>query len=619
MAHQDKDAIHAEKTGLQQALKDLEQACVTLECQVPLDPALIDRLKEKLSAAAGKEISIEVKLNPRLKAGATLYLGKDRKIDLDLRRKLLDDLEATFAARPAEKVTTLEETARYLTTVIEKTAPKLRLEEITDRGTVLQVGDGIALVEGLSRVGSQEVVRFEGGVHGIAFNLLRDAVGCLLLGPEEPIEEGSTVERTGRLLQVPVGEALIGRIVNALGQPIDGKGPIHIDKFGPIEKIAPGVVKRHPVDESLHTGIKILDALVPLGRGQRELILGDRKIGKTTMAIDAILSQKESDVICVYAAIGQKASTVARVVDILRERGAMDYTIVVVAFSNELPAFRHLVPYTACTMAEEFMGQGRHSLVVYDDLSKHAVTYREISALLKRPIGREAYPGDIFYIHSRLLERAARLRDDLGGGSLTAIPIVETMAGDISAFIPTNVISICDGQIFLDTGLFNEGFRPAMDVGLSVSRVGGMAQTTAMKKVAGRLRIDLAQYHEMAQFVKFGAEVDQATLDQLKRGERERELLKQDPHHPLPLEKEIVTLYAAVNGYTDDIPVEQVRLFEEEFHKFMDLNYPDVLADIRDTKDLLRETEEKLKEAIMRFKDGFVKEIPEWRESERGL
>jgi F-type H+-transporting ATPase subunit alpha len=619
VANKDKYVINAEKTGLQKALGDIKKACVTLECQHPLDPALIERLKEKLSAAAGKEISIEVKVNPRLKTGATLYLGKDWKIDLDLRKKLLEDLETTFATRPADKVTTLEETAQYLTTIIEKTAPKLRLEDITGRGTVLQVGDGIALVEGLKSVGSQEVVHFESGVHGIAFNLLKDAVGCILLGPEEQIEEGSTVERTGRLLQVPVGDALIGRIVNALGQPIDGKGPIHTEKFSQIEEIAPGVVKRHPVYESLHTGIKILDALVPLGRGQRELILGDRTLGKTTIAIDAILSQKESDVICVYAAIGQKTSTVARVVSILQERGAMDYTIVVVAFSNEEPAFRHIVPYTACTMAEEFMSQGRHALVIYDDLSKHAVTYREISALLKRPIGREAYPGDIFYIHSRLLERAAKLRDDLGGGSLTAIPIVETLSGDISALIPTNVISICDGQIFLDTGLFNEGFRPAMDVGLSVSRVGGMAQTTAMKKVAGRLRIDLAQYQEMAQFVKFGAEVDQATLDQLKRGERERELLKQDQHNPLPLEKEIVTLYAAVNGYTDDISVDQVRLFEEEFHKFMDVNYPEVLSNIRDTKDLLGETEEKLKEAIMRFKDSFIKEIPVRRESERGI
>jgi F-type H+-transporting ATPase subunit alpha len=447
-------------------------------------------------------------------------------------------------------------------------------------------------------------------VYGIAFNLLRDSVGCLLLGPEEEIEEGSAVQRTGRLLQIPVGAALVGRIVNALGQPIDGKGPIKTEKLRPVERVAPGVVKRHPVIEPLHTGIKIIDALVPLGRGQRELILGDRKIGKTTIAIDTILSQKDAGVICIYAAIGQKASTVARVVRTLQERGAMEYTIVVVALSNEEPAFRHLAPYAACAMGEEVMDNGGHALVVYDDLSKHAVTYREISALLKRPIGREAYPGDIFYIHSRLLERAARLRDDLGGGSLTALPIVETLAGDISAFIPTNVISICDGQIFLDAGLFNEGFRPPMDVGLSVSRVGGMAQTRAMKKVAGRLRIDLAQYQEMAQFVKFGAEVDQATLDQLTRGEREREVLKQDQHNPLSLEKQIVILYAAVNGYLDAVPVAQVKAYEEALFTFMESQYPAVLASIGELKDLSDDTEKNLAQAVSRFTQDFLRQRP---------
>lgn len=596
-----------EETSLRRALRGLKEASVTLETQIPLDPALIERFKEKLCAAAEREIAVEVKVNPRLDVGATLFLGKERKIDLDVRRKLLEDLEAKFRERKKERVATLKETGDYLTSVIEKTHPKLRLEEITDKGAVLQVGDGIAIASGLKSVGSQEVVRFQNAVYGIAFNLLKDAVGCLLLGPEERIEEGSAVERTRHLFQVPVGDALIGRIVNALGQPIDGKGPIETDKYKPVEKIAPGVVKRHPVIEPLHTGIKVIDALVPLGRGQRELILGDRKIGKTTIAVDTILSQKDSDVICVYAAIGQKASTVARVVSLLQERGAMDYTIVVVALSNEEPAFRYLVPYTACTMAEEFMERGGHALVIYDDLTKHAFTYREMSALLKRPIGREAYPGDIFYIHSRLLERAARLRDDLGGGSLTAVPIVETLAGDISAFISTNVISICDGQIFLDTGLFNEGFRPPMDVGLSVSRVGGMAQTPAVKKVAGRLRIDLAQYNEMAQFVKFGAEVDQATLDQLTRGERGRELLKQDQHNPLSLEREVVILYAVVNGYVDEVPLEQVKTFEEEFLKFMDAQYPAVLKSIKDTKDLTEDTEKALKEAIVRFKDIFMK------------
>jgi F-type H+-transporting ATPase subunit alpha len=596
------------ESALGPLLKGLREPVVLLETQIPLDPLLVNQLKEKLSAAAGREISIDVIVNPRLDVGARLILGGEKKLDLDLRRKLLEDLESQFAARKREGLTTVEETAAHLAKIIEKTEPRLRVEDLTDRGEVLQVGDGIAIVSGLRGVGAQEVIRFQRDVYGIAFNLLRDAIGCLLLGPEEEIEEGSAVERTGRLLQVPVGKALVGRLVNALGQPIDGKGPIETEKFRPAERIAPGVVKRHPVIEPLHTGIKIIDALVPLGRGQRELILGDRKIGKTTIAIDTILSQKDSGVICIYAAIGQKASTVARVVRTLQERGAMEYTIVVVAFANEEPAFRYLVPYAACAMGEEFMDNGGHALVVYDDLSKHAVTYREISALLKRPIGREAYPGDIFYIHSRLLERAARLRDDLGGGSLTTLPIVETLAGDISAFIPTNVISICDGQIFLDAGLFNEGFRPPMDVGLSVSRVGGMAQTRAMKKVAGRLRIDLAQYHEMAQFVKFGAEVDQATLDQLTRGEREREVLKQDQHNPLPLEKQIVILYASVNGYLDAVPVEQVKAYEEEIFAFMDAQYPGVLQSIGELKDLSEDTEKNLGQAMSRFTQDFLRQ-----------
>ena len=600
-----------EESALGSLLKDLREPVVLLETQIPLDPVLVNQLKAKLSAVAGREISIDVKVNPRLDVGARLILGGEKKLDLDLRRRLLEDLESQFAALKREGLTTVEETAAHLAKIIEKTEPRLRVEELTDTGEVLQVGDGIAIVSGLRGVGAQEIVRFQHDVYGIAFNLLQDSVGCLLIGREEEIEEGSVVERTGRLLQVPVGSALVGRLLNALGQPIDGKGPIETEKFKPVERIAPGVVKRHPVIEPLHSGIKIIDALVPLGRGQRELILGDRKIGKTTIAVDTILSQKDAGVICIYAAIGQKASTVARVVHTLQERGAMEYTIVVVAFSNEEPAFRYLVPYAACAMGEEFMDSGGHALVIYDDLSKHAVTYREISALLKRPIGREAYPGDIFYVHSRLLERAACLRDDLGGGSLTALPIVETLGGDISAFIPTNVISICDGQIFLDAGLFNEGSRPAMDVGLSVSRVGGMAQTRVMKKVAGRLRIDLAQYHEMAQFVKFGAEVDQATLDQLTRGEREREVLKQDQHNPLPLEKQIVILYAAVNGYLDAVPVEQVKAYEQALFTFMESQYPDVLPGISELKDLSEDTERILVQAISRFTREFLRQKTE--------
>ena len=600
-----------EESALSSLLKGLREPVVLLETQMPLDPTLVNQLKEKLSAAAGKAISIDVKVNPRLDVGARLVLGREKKLDLDLRRRLLEDLESQFAAIKREGLTTVEETAAHLARIIEKTEPRLRVEELTDTGEVLQVGDGIAIVSGLRGVGAQELVRFRHDVYGIAFNLLQDSVGCLLIGREEELEEGSVVERTGRLLQVPVGEALVGRIVNALGQPIDGKGPVETGKFRPVEKIAPSVVRRHPVIEPLHSGIKIIDALVPLGRGQRELILGDRKIGKTTIAVDTILSQKDAGVICIYAAIGQKASTVARVVRTLQERGAMKYTIVVVAFSNEEPAFRYLVPYAACAMGEEFMDSGGHTLVVYDDLSKHAVTYREIAALLKRPIGREAYPGDIFYVHSRLLERAACLRDDLGGGSLTALPIVETLGGDISSFIPTNVISICDGQIFLDAGLFNEGSRPAMDVGLSVSRVGGMAQTRVMKKVAGRLRIDLAQYHEMAQFVKFGAEVDQATLDQLTRGEREREVLKQDQHNPLPLEKQIVILYAVVNGYLDEAPVEQVKAYEAALFTFMESKYPAVLPGIGALKDLSEDAEKILVQAISRFTRDFLRQKTE--------
>jgi F-type H+-transporting ATPase subunit alpha len=597
-----------EDVALGSLLKGLRDPVVLLETQIPLDTLLVDNLKEKLSAAAGRAITIDVKVNPRLDVGARLILGGVKKFDLDLRRRLLEDLESQFAAIKREGLTTVEATAAHLARIIEKTEPRLRVEELTDTGEVSQVGDGIAIVSGLRGVGAQEIVRFQHDVYGIAFNLLQGSVGCLLIGREEEIEEGSVVERTGRLLQVPVGAALIGRILNALGQPIDGKGPIETDTFRPAERASPGVVKRHPVIEPLHSGIKIIDALVPLGRGQRELILGDRKIGKTTIAVDTILSQKDTGVICIYAAIGQKASTVARVVRTLQEQGAMKYTIVVVAFSNEDPAFRYIVPYAACAMGEEFMDSGGHALVVYDDLSKHAVTYREISALLKRPIGREAYPGDIFYVHSRLLERAACLRDDLGGGSLTALPIVETLGGDISAFIPTNVISICDGQIFLDAGLFNEGSRPAMDVGLSVSRVGGMAQTRVMKKVAGRLRIDLAQYHEMAQFVKFGAEVDQATMDQLLRGEREREVLKQDQHNPLSLEKQIIILYAAVNGYLDAVPVEQVKAYEAALFTFMESQYPTVLTSIDELKDLPEDTEKILVQAISRFTRDFLQQ-----------
>jgi len=450
-------------------------------------------------------------------------------------------------------------------------------------------------------VGSQELVEFAGGIYGIAFSLLGDRVGCLLLGPEEGIREGGDVVRTGHLLRVPVGEALQGRIVNALGQPIDGKGAIVPKALMPVERKAPGVVERQPVNVPLHTGMKVIDALIPLGRGQRELIIGDRKIGKTTIAVDTILSQRGTGVACVYAAIGQKASSVARVVATLAENDALQYTTIVVALPNEPPAFRHVAPYAACAMGEYYMQQGGDALVVYDDLSKHAVTYREMSALLKRPVGREAYPGDVFYVHSRLLERAARLSDEGGGGSLTALPIVETLAGDLSAFIPTNVISISDGQMMLDSALFNEGTRPAMDVGLSVSRVGGSAQAKALKQVAGRLRIDLAQYQEMAQFVKFGAEVDAATLEQLTRGERCRELLRQGQHAPLALEQEVLILFGVVEGMFDAVEIADLEEMERELLEYANVHHPEAMEVVRTAHEVTAEVEAALRAVIAAF------------------
>jgi len=590
-----------QSSGLWQALSRMKGSSAQVRTRVPVDPGLAEVLGRRLSDVAERQIQVEFVTDPSMESEAVLQLGPDMSIDLDTHEQMLESLESALAQREKSRLRSADTAEAYVAQLVRHIRPTLRLKEATERGYVEQIGDGIAIVRGLRHVGAQEVVQFEAGPYGIAFNLLENAVGCIMLGAEDAVDVGTAVQATGRLLEIPTGPALVGRTVNALGYPLDGKGPVPLDNMRQVERVAPSVVRRQQVSEPLHTGIKTLDALVPLGRGQRELVLGDRKIGKTTLAIDTILSQKGHGVVCVYAAIGQKATTVARVLDILRERGAMEYTVLVVAFSNEEPAFRYLVPYTACTIAEQVMDSGGHSFVVFDDLSKHAVTYREMSALLKRPIGREAYPGDVFYIHSRLLERAARLRDDLGGGSMTAMPIVETLAGDISAFIPTNVISISDGQIMLDSGLFNEGFRPAMDAGLSVSRVGGMAQTPAMKKVAGRLRIDLAQYEEMAQFVKFGAEVDQATLDQLTRGERERELLKQDQHCPMPLEEEVAILFAAVNGYTDTVPLDELRVFEEEYLRFLESRHQAVLAAIRDTRDLAAATEESLHAASQQF------------------
>ncbi|MEW6661873.1 MAG: F0F1 ATP synthase subunit alpha [Bacillota bacterium] len=478
--------------------------------------------------------------------------------------------------------------------------------EVADVGTIIQVGDGIARLYGLEKAMAGELLEFPGGVYGMVLNLEEDNIGCVILGPYSHIKEGDQVKRTGRIVEVPVGEALIGRVVNALGQPLDGKGPIQTDRFRPIESPAPGVVYRRSVHQPLQTGLKALDSLVPIGRGQRELIIGDRQTGKTAVAVDTIINQKGQGVTCIYVAIGQKASTVAGVVAKLEEHGAMDYTIVVSATASEPAPLLYIAPYSGCAMGEYFMYEKHQDvLVVYDDLSKQAAAYRELSLLLRRPPGREAYPGDVFYLHSRLLERAAKLNDEHGGGSLTALPIIETQAGDVSAYIPTNVISITDGQIFLESDLFYAGIRPAINVGISVSRVGGSAQIKAMRQVAGRLRLDLAQYRELAAFAQFGSDLDKATQARLARGQRMVEILKQGQYQPMPVEEQVTVIYAAVNGYLDDIPVSKVRQFEVEFLKFVRKNYASLLAGIREKKQLTDELLAQLKEAIAEYKKMF--------------
>ena len=478
--------------------------------------------------------------------------------------------------------------------------------EVSDVGTVIQVGDGIARVYGLEECMASELLEFPGGTLGMALNLEEDNIGCVILGPYTHIKEGDTVKRTGRIISVPVGEALIGRVVNPLGQPVDGKGPIKSDKYRSIERIAPGVITRKSVHQPMQTGIKAIDAMIPIGRGQRELIIGDRQTGKTAIAIDTIINQKGQDMICIYVAIGQKASTVANIVRVLEAHGAMEYTIVVTANASEPAPLLYIAPYAGCAIGEEFMDNGKDVLVVYDDLSKQAVAYRELSLLLRRPPGREAYPGDVFYLHSRLLERAAKLNEDYGGGSLTALPIIETQAGDVSAYIPTNVISITDGQIFLDTDLFNAGMRPAVDVGLSVSRVGGAAQIKAMKQVAGTLRLDLAQYRELAAFAQFGSDLDKATQARLNRGARCMEILKQPQYQPMPVEEQVMVIFAATRGYLDDIPLEKVKEFEQGLLQFLRKEKPEIGKSIREAKKIEPDTEEKLKAAIEEFKKTFV-------------
>lgn len=478
--------------------------------------------------------------------------------------------------------------------------------EATEVGTVIYVGDGIARIHGLDEAMAGELLEFENGVMGMTQNLEEDNVGAVILGPFDDIREGDEVKRTGRIMEVPVGEALLGRVVNPLGQPLDGKGAVETSAYRPVESPAPGVIERKSVFEPMQTGIKAIDSLVPIGRGQRELIIGDRQTGKTTIAVDTIINQKDQDMICIYVAIGQKASTVAGVVEKLRRHGAMDYTIVVSATASDPAPLLFLAPYAGCAMGEYFMYQGKHVLCVYDDLSKQAAAYREVSLLLRRPPGREAFPGDVFYLHSRLLERAAKLNEDHGGGSLTALPFIETQAGDISAYIPTNVISITDGQIFLESDLFYAGQRPAVNVGLSVSRVGGDAQTKAMKRVAGTLKLDLAQYRELKAFAQFGSDLDKATQARLNRGARLEETLKQGENEPLPMEKQVVAIFAAVNGYVDDIPLEDVQRFEREWLAFLESQHKDILEEIRTSGDLTDETHEKLTGAIEQFKKGFA-------------
>ena len=497
-----------------------------------------------------------------------------------------------------------EEISSVIKDQIKRYASELEVSEV---GTVIQVADGIARVHGLEKAMQGELLEFPGEVYGMVMNLEEDNVGVVLLGSQKNISEGDTVKTTGRVVEVPVGDALLGRVVNALGQPIDDKGPIQTDKYRQIERVASGVITRKSVDTPLQTGIKAIDSMVPIGRGQRELIIGDRQTGKTAIAIDTIINQKGQGVKCIYVAIGQKASTVASLVKTLEEFGAMSYTTVVAATASELAPLQYIAPYAGCAIGEEWMENGQDVLVVYDDLSKHAAAYRTLSLLLKRPPGREAYPGDVFYLHSRLLERAARLSDKLGGGSLTALPIIETQAGDVSAYIPTNVISITDGQIYLETEMFNAGFRPAINAGLSVSRVGGSAQIKAMKKIAAPIRTELAQYRELAAFAQFGSELDADTTEKLTQGERIKEILKQPQYQPMPVEKQVMIIYAATNKYLMDIPVADILPFEKALFEYVDTKYPEVPEAIRTEKVISEETEAKLIKAITECKAEFTK------------
>ncbi|RAP33356.1 F0F1 ATP synthase subunit alpha [Candidatus Marinamargulisbacteria bacterium SCGC AG-439-L15] len=494
-----------------------------------------------------------------------------------------------------------------ITAILEKEIDNMEWKvDVKEIGYVLQVGDGIARIYGLENVMAGEMIKFPGNIYGMVFNLEEDNVGCVILGDARPIKEGDTVERTGKVVNVPVGENLLGRVVDSLGQAIDGAGPIETTETRPVERIAPGVCDRQPVTQPMQTGIKCIDAMVPIGRGQRELIIGDRKTGKTAIALDTIINQKGGDVICIYVAIGQKRSTVAQAVQTLKDFGAMDYTIVVSASSSDSATLQYLAPYSGCAMGEYFMDKGKHVLVIYDDLSKHAVAYRQLSLLLKRPPGREAFPGDVFYLHSRLLERALKYSDEKGAGSLTALPIIETQAGDVSAYIPTNVISITDGQIYLESDLFNSGIKPAVNPGISVSRVGGNAQIKATKQVSGSLRLDLSQYWELEAFAQFGSDLDKSTVAQLERGKRLIEILKQDQYQPLRIAQQIAIIFAAVDGFLDDVPVEKVREFEKELHSILTMQYGSLLDEIETKKTLDPEIKEQLSKAIKECQNLFV-------------
>jgi len=477
--------------------------------------------------------------------------------------------------------------------------------EMSETGTVLSVGDGIARVYGVENAMAMEMLEFPGGVYGLCLNLEEDNVGVAIMGDDTKIREGDTVKRTGRIAEIPVGDAVLGRVIDAVGNPLDGKGPIDATEFRRVEMVAPGVIARQPVNEPMYTGAKAIDSMTPIGRGQRELIIGDRQIGKTALCVDAIINQKETDIYCIYVAVGQKKSTVAQVVDTLQRKGAMEYTTVVAACASDPATQQFIAPYSGCSIGEYYRDNGKHALIIYDDLSKQAAAYRQVSLLLRRPPGREAFPGDIFYNHSRLLERAAKLNDELGGGSLTALPIIETQAGDVSAYIPTNVISITDGQVYLEPALFFSGVRPAINVGLSVSRVGGAAQTKAMKKVAGTLKLDMAQFRELEAFAQFGSDLDKATQRQLERGYRLVEVLKQPQYQPYPAEKQIVSLFAGASGYLDEWSVEAVAEYEKQMLEFMDSKHADLLKEIKDKSDISDELEEKLKKALDEFKTVF--------------